>query len=121
MRNFSRLVETRIQEAERRGELKNLPGSGKPLPPDPLDGLPQEARIDGLIVRSTGTIPEEVTLLKSIEQWTAALQALPADRAEGEEAQQLRARIRDARLRLSILFENAGRNHLVAALAKGDK
>jgi hypothetical protein len=117
MRAFRYVIEARVREAEQRGDFESLANKGKPLPVDPLDSLPEETRMDGYVMRSTGSIPEEVKLLKAIETWTRELEGCEREL----DAAELRTRIRDARLRLSILFENAGRRHLVAALARGEK
>lgn len=95
------MVEARIRAAEREGKLSGLAGEGKPLPPDPVDGLPSDARFEVLLARSVGHVPEEVELLREI----AALRARLAD---GDES--VRAQLADRELRLTILHEAAGRN-----------
>lgn len=104
-KGFDRLVEARIQDAVSRGVLDDLPGAGKPMNLDDLAGLSQEERVEALLLRSGGGVPEEVTLLREIAELRAAL--------AGELAAEARARmekeLRDKSLRLSLMFEHSGR------------
>lgn len=105
VKGLDRLVEARIQEAASRGVLRNLPGEGKPLDLGDLAGLSQEERVEALLMRSAGGTPEEVDLLREI----AALRAeLGKDPPEPQRAR-LTKELRDKSLRLSVLFEHAGR------------
>lgn len=97
-------VEARIRAYIRQGKLSNLPGEGKPLPPDPADGLPAEARFEVLLARSVGHVPEEVALMNEIAALRAAI-----ERGDGDELQALRARLTDRSLRLSMMHEANGR------------
>jgi hypothetical protein len=111
-RSFSSLVEARIREAQQRGELDGLPGRGKTLPPDPIDDLPAEARLDAIVARNAGGLPEEVELLREIE----GLRGKLVDPSLDEELRpSIEARLRARSMRLSILFEAAGRNLSAAA------
>ena len=96
-------VEARILAYIREGKLKDLPGEGRPLPPDPADGLPAEVRFEVLLARSAGHIPEEVALSREIVALREKL-----DRGEGD-AQALRAELTDRSLRLSMMHEANGR------------
>lgn len=108
-RDFSALVEARIKEAEARGDFNDLPGKGKPLPPDDLAGLSYEERIAALIHRSAGSAPEEVELLREI----AALEEALGKEAEPEKIRAMRETLGKKKLRLSILFESSGRGILL--------
>jgi len=108
-KDFSVLVEARIQEAAARGAFDDLPGKGKPLPRDPLEGLPYEERIAALIHRTAGSAPEEVELLREIAELREAL-AASQDPAE---KQRLATALQKKTTRLTILFEASGRNVLV--------
>lgn len=108
-RDFSALVEARIKEAEARGDFDNLPGKGKPLPPDDLAGLSYDERIAALIHRTAGSAPEEVELLREIEDLKEAL----AKEQNPEKAQKIRETLQKKTLRLSILFESGGRGILL--------
>ena len=97
-------IEARIQEAQSRGDLDNLPGKGQPLPEDETDSLPQEQRAEALLLRTTGAA-EEVALLKDLAELRERFDRLPP----GEERQQLRETIRAKAVRLSLMFERAGK------------
>jgi hypothetical protein len=102
---LSSIAEARIQEAQRRGALDNLPGEGRPLPEDDLAGLSYEDRIAALIHRSAGGAPEEVELIRE----TAALRERIAKCSDPAERQKLSAELRKKALRLAALFESSGR------------
>lgn len=104
------IAELRIRDAIRRGELSDLPGQGKPLELCDLRGLDHDKRIEALLMRSLGEVPEEVRLLKQLAELDEALGACedPAERTA------LRRRMRSAAVRLSVLFEKAGRNFSAA-------
>jgi hypothetical protein len=111
-KDLSSIAEARIQEAQRRGALDNLPGQGQPLPADDLAGLPYEDRIAALIHRSSGGAPEEVELIRE----TAALRERIAKCDDPAEREKLKAELRKKALRLAALFESSGRY----LLAKSD-
>lgn len=98
IRNLSRLAEAQIQAAERRGDLKNLPGEGKPAVVDDLEGLDETQRIEALLARSTGSAGLEIALLKELEDLRARYDASPNDA-------DLREELRKKATRLSIVFE----------------
>jgi Domain of unknown function (DUF1992). len=65
------IAEQRIREAIESGSFSDLPGKGKPLPKDELEGVPEELRIGYRILKNAGTLPPELELRKemvSLEQ-----------------------------------------------------
>jgi hypothetical protein len=87
-----KLVELMIREARARGEFDDLPGQGAPLAPDESDKLPPEQRFAALVLRSSGEVSEEISLLREIRELRAAL-TRAEDPAERERlAAELRAR-----------------------------
>ncbi|UQA58465.1 DUF1992 domain-containing protein [Polyangium aurulentum] len=108
-KDFSVLVEARIQEAAARGAFDDLPGKGKPLPRDTLEGLASEERMAALIHRSAGSAPEEVELIREIAELREALAAAQAP----AEKKRIEAELQKKTTRLTILFEASGRNVLV--------
>jgi hypothetical protein len=52
------IAERRILEAMEAGQFDNLPGAGRPLPPDDLELLPDEVRLAFRMLRSGGYSPE---------------------------------------------------------------
>lgn len=107
------IAELRIRDAIRRGDLDDLPGQGKRLRLDDLTGLSHDQRIDALLMRSLGDVPEEVRLLKQLGEladvWAATNNA--------DERARLRNAMKKNALRLSVLFEKAGRNISAADIA----
>jgi len=65
---FDRIVEDRIQEAIRNGEFNNLPSEGKPINLDYWASLPEGIRAGYMLLRNAGFVPEEVQLLKEIDE-----------------------------------------------------
>lgn len=115
-RDISTLVEARIREAESKGAFDNLPGKGKPLPKDPLEGLPYEDRIAALIHRTAGSAPEEVELIREIAELRDAFDAS----TNAAHKKKIGDELQKKTLRLSMLFEASGRNILVNSdLTKG--
>lgn len=107
-KDFQMLVEARIQEAAVKGSFDHLAGRGKPLPKDPLEGLPQDDRMAALIHRIAGNAPEEVELIREI----AALRESREATTDLVEKQKLNEVLQKKALRLSMLFESSGRNVL---------
>ena len=58
------LIDARIAEAQANGEFDNLPGAGKPLPPEPD---PENALLNRL-ARENGAEPEFVTLSRELRK-----------------------------------------------------
>jgi hypothetical protein len=63
---FRTLAEEKIREAMRKGEFDNLPGAGKPLPPDDMDNVPEELRVGYKLLKNAGILPEEMQLRKEM-------------------------------------------------------
>ena len=66
MHPFDRVVEERLQRAEEAGQLRGLPGSGRPLELEDLRGVPDELRSSYLLLKSNGFVPPE---LEARKQW----------------------------------------------------
>ena len=63
---FSRIVEERIRRAQKRGDFKNLSGSGKPLVFEDDSLVPEELRLAYKILRNADCLPPEIELKKQI-------------------------------------------------------
>ncbi|EPD54241.1 hypothetical protein HMPREF1210_00226 [Paenisporosarcina sp. HGH0030] len=48
------IVEDLIKKAQRDGQFDNLPGAGKPLPPDEFDHYPEDIRMVMRILKNSG-------------------------------------------------------------------
>ena len=82
---LERLAEEKIQQALARGELDNLPGRGKPIPEEPaMQWVPEELRTAYRLLKNAGYVPEEVSLLREIDDLTRLLsQAEAKDAGQG--------------------------------------
>ena len=65
------LINARIREAEEAGAFDNLPGAGKPLPPE---DDPENALLNRLI-RENGAVPEFVSLSRELRKLRDELNA----------------------------------------------
>jgi DnaJ-like protein len=63
---FDFLAESKIAEAISRGELDDLPGSGRPLELDGDPLVPQDLRVAYRILKNAGYVPPEVQALKKL-------------------------------------------------------
>lgn len=70
---FIKIVEEKIQEVIRNGEFDHLEGFGKPIDHSDYFNAPEELRIAFHILKNAGVPPEEVQMLKSINQITKKL------------------------------------------------
>lgn len=96
---LERLAEEKIRQALARGELDNLPGKGKPIPEDEGMALvPEEMRMAYRMMKNAGYVPEEVRLLREIDDVTQLLRWVEED----DEHQ------REARARLHLLVHRIG-------------
>ena len=105
MSAFARLADSRIRAAFERGEFDDLPGKGKPLPPDALARVPAELRMGLRILRNADCLPPELEARKE----AARLGALIATAGDEEERTRLCRLRADAELRYRILSERRRR------------
>lgn len=66
MHIFEKLAEDKIIAAMQRGEFRNLPGAGKPLPADDLANVPEEMRMAYKVLKNAGIVPPEIELRREI-------------------------------------------------------
>jgi Domain of unknown function (DUF1992). len=93
------IAEQRIQEAQARGELDNLPGSGKPLLLEDDSHIPEDVRMAYKILRNAGYVPEEVAERREIQSLL--------DMLEGAGVADERETLRNMR-RLDVLLGRLG-------------
>ena len=92
---FEQMVEARIREAIESGELRDLPGEGKPLKLDDVSAIPEELRAAYRILKNAGFLPPELQLRKELREAEQLLQQLP-------ESERSRARARLEYLQLQL-------------------
>jgi hypothetical protein len=73
MKYLESLVEQRIAEAQERGELDDLPGTGAPLELDDDRLVPEELRVAYRVLKNAGYVPPEVEVLRDIHDLERAL------------------------------------------------
>ncbi|MBK8509144.1 MAG: DnaJ family domain-containing protein [Candidatus Competibacter sp.] len=119
MHLFDHIVEARIQEAIERGELRDLPGEGKPLQLDDNSAVPETLRAAYRLLKNAGYLPPELHLRKELREAEQLLHQLP----EGERCR-ARARLELLQLRLAasrrqpinLLLEDRYRERLLEKL-----
>jgi len=101
--DFRKIAEEKIKEAMEQGEFDDLPGSGKPL-----EGLeayfatPEGVRLGYSVLKNSGFVPEEVTLLKEINKLKEQLAAHTDPRKKDE----LNSQIAELQLKYELLMEH---------------
>lgn len=96
---LDKIAEQQIKQAQRRGELDNLEGAGKPLPAREAEGGPNA--VGYKIMAGAGAIPEEVKLRIEVEAQRAVLQTL----TDPQERKAAMAKLADIQMRLAIQEE----------------
>jgi hypothetical protein len=71
--SFQKIVDEKINEAITRGVFENLPGKGKALDLDAYFATPEHLRMGYSILKSADIIPEEIELLRQIEELKRSL------------------------------------------------
>ena len=95
MNLLDQIAEARIQEAMERGELRDLPGEGKPLSLDDDSAVSEELRVAYRVLKNAGFLPPELQLRKEVREAEQLLQQLP-------ESERSRARVRLELLQLRL-------------------
>ena len=97
------IAENKIRAALHEGAFEDLPGEGKPLPPDSDANVPEDLRMGYRVLKNAGVLPVEVEMRKQILRLGDLLRACTDDR----EADQLRRQLRAAELRYALARERA--------------
>jgi hypothetical protein len=98
---FAKIAEARIREAIEKGELKDLPGEGKPIVFEDMTFVPPEMRAAFRLIKNAGLIPDEVALQKEIGHIQESL-----NKAEAiEEKAKLKKKMEETNIRLNIMLE----------------
>ena len=75
---FDAIAERRILQAIARGELDDLPGSGRPLALGDDALVPEETRVANRILKNAGFVPAEILERREIARLEALLPGLDA-------------------------------------------
>ena len=100
---FGKLIEEKIREAMEAGEFDNLPGKGKPIDLDAYFATPPEVRLGYSVLKSAGCLPEEVALLKEVEELKVRL----ATSSQTAERELLEQQITSRTLKLNLLLDSS--------------
>ena len=82
MFSYLKIVERRIQEAQKNGEFDNLPGQGEPLALEDEGHIPEDLRIAYKILKNADCLPPELQEKKEIRQMEDLLAAIPDEKAK---------------------------------------
>ena len=98
---FAKVAEFKIREAIEKGELKDLPGAGKPIIIENMAFVPEEERLAYIIMKNSGLVPNEVSLLKEIESLEKAIDECQ----DMENKYLLKKRLGEISIRYRIIME----------------
>ncbi|WP_407314009.1 DUF1992 domain-containing protein [Desulfosporosinus sp. SB140] len=98
---FDKIVEDRIQEAFRNGEFDNLPSQGKPINLDYWASLPEGIRAGYMLLKNAGFVPEEVQLLKDIDELRDQLACC----CNPEEKIRIHKKLEETKLNYNLIME----------------
>jgi hypothetical protein len=90
-----------IRNAENSGEIKNLPGYGRPIVLEDDSHIPSEHRMMYKILKNAGVVPPEVELIKEL----AALKESLVDQPESIARDETLSQIREAQLKLDVALD----------------
>ncbi|RME67136.1 MAG: DUF1992 domain-containing protein [Nitrospirae bacterium] len=93
MEIFFKIAEQKIKEAIERGELDNLPGSGKPLNLEDDAFVPEDLRAAYRVLKNAGYLPPELELRKEIVTLKELIMSLDDDKERLRRWRQLNFKI----------------------------
>jgi len=93
-------ADEKIKEAIAKGEFDNLPGKGKPLDLDAYFATPEHLRMGYSILKNADIIPEEMELLKQIEDLKRSLDSCPSQIEKRAIQKQLSQKITSFNMRM---------------------
>ncbi|ODA41689.1 DUF1992 domain-containing protein [Desulfosporosinus sp. BG] len=102
---FDKIVEDRIQEAMRNGEFDNLPSQGKPINLNYWASLPEGIRAGYMLLKNNGFLPDEVQLLKDIENLRERLAVCTSQ----DEKAALRKELEETKINYNLIMEQRKR------------
>jgi DnaJ homologue, subfamily C, member 28, conserved domain len=98
--SFQKDVDEKIEEAIARGEFDNLPGKGKPLDLDAYFATPEHLRMGYSILKSADIIPEEMELLRQIDDLKESLDSSTTPMGKQALRQQLSEKLTNLNMRM---------------------
>jgi len=98
--SFQKNVDQKIEEAIARGDFDNLPGKGKPVDLDAYFATPEHLRMGYSILKNANIIPEEMELLRQIEDLKKSLDSSTNRTQKKALRQQLTEKLTDLNVRM---------------------
>jgi hypothetical protein len=80
MFGFQKIIEKRIQEAQKKGEFDDLPGQGEPLDIEDDTHIPEDLRLAYKILKNADCLPPELEIKKEIRQMEDMLDGIPDEK-----------------------------------------
>ena len=107
--SLDKIVNEKIEEAMAQGEFDNLPGKGKPIDLTGYFAIPEHLRMGYSILKSAEVIPEEVDLLKEIEDLKRCFDSSASQSEKKALQQRLSEKITNFNMRMEQLRKSASR------------
>lgn len=98
--SFHRNADEKIKEAIAKGEFDNLPDKGRPLDLDAYFATPEHLRMGYSLLKNANIIPEEIELLKQIEDLKESLDSCTSPIEKGVIQRQLSEKITNFNMRM---------------------
>lgn len=86
MNFLDQLAEANIRQAAGQGVFDDLPGAGRPLPPDDASHVPPELRAGYRLLKNAGYVPPEIDQAREIRQLRDLLCVAESGSAEADKA-----------------------------------
>lgn len=102
--SIEKFIDDQIKKAMDAGEFDNLPGKGKPIDLTAYFETPEDLRLAYSILKSNNFVPEEVEMLKEIEELKKRLES-----SSGETHQRLKKEISSKTYAFNMLIEKRRR------------
>lgn len=109
--NWTKLAESRIEEAIANGVFRDLPGQGQPLDLAEYFAQPATERAGTALLKNANVIPLEVQLLKEIAALEKAISAVePTGKMPDGTEKRLREQLQEKRVTLAMAMERRRRD-----------
>src|SRR5689334_21167105 len=99
---FSRIAESRIQDAIAQGDFENLPGAVKPLNLEEYFSTPEDLRMAFSILKNANCAPAEVEMMKDVSR----LERVIAETSDAVTKHELQRTFAHRRIELAIALEH---------------
>jgi len=102
---YTMIAESKIREAIKKGELKGLPGAGKPVKIENMALVPPEERLAYSVLKNSGMVPDEVTLKQEMDSIKKSI----AECTDEETRKSLKKKLQEVSITYSIMMEKRSR------------